>query len=504
MRLTNWLPLLLLVLAINLPKPSQATHYVGSEIFYEYIGDSTGVARQYKVSLILYRRIMGVSWGNTQTLDVTSSCFPSSTMVLSAVPGKSNVPVPQFAGCVDSMLFSDVSSYLFEGYISLPGICSDFRFSFSHCCMNTGSVYSNVYADSSMLGYYNEAYLNNTLGPNDSPISLYGGPRAFCVNQKSYWSHAATEENNDSILYELLAPLTDSGASSLKWMPGLSNNYPLNVNNYNINNKGSKGRLLSFTPTNQGIDRIRLRMSEYRIDTVIFGWVKVGETNLDIYVFYSASCSSTPSGLEAGVLSDTSSGMAGVICGNQYLDIVTSEPVLCSSIANDGSDFAIHRSSGTTVPILSANANPCGADFFTQNIRLQLFQPFALNDTLSVMSRIGRDGNTLISDCGIELQPYDTSLFYVYNCSGSVGRDKYAFLPPVSLYPNPFEDILQVKLEGISGGRVIIYDQTGRLLKEYLISESISTLNISDLEAGFYFLKFIHRSYKRSFKIRKI
>jgi hypothetical protein len=491
------------VLWVTLPYSSQATHYVGSEIFYEYIGDSTGVPRQYKVSLILYRRVVGITWGNSQTLDVTSSCFPATTLNVNAVPGKSNVPVAQYADCVDSMLYSDVSSYLFEGYINLPGKCADFRFSFHHCCLNTGATYGNVYADSTITAFYNEALLNNTMGPNNSPISLYSGPKVFCVSQKSLWSHAAIETDQDSIFFEVLAPLANSDTSTLNWLPGFSKSSPLDASNYNFNHNQ---RLMSFTPNNQGYDRIRLRMVEWRFDTILFNWFSVGETNLDLHVFYSASCSSTPSHMTLAVDGDTSSGIPEVSCGDQVMDVLLSERVLCSSLASDGSDFVIHQSNGNTFPIIGALASPCGTDLFTDRVALQLFQPINANDTLTLITRIGRDGNTLITKCGAEVPPNDTSLFYVQNCTNNVGEIEHTIAPIASLYPNPCIDILHVKLahNNVNRGRIIIYDQIGRILKDGFVSRDRSSMNISDLEPGFYVLKFVFPDFQQSLKFRKI
>lgn len=328
-----------------------------------------------------------------------------------------------------------------------------------------------------------------------------GGPRAFCLNRLSYWSHAVIEDDGDSLLYEVLPPLVDS-VNTLSWLSGFSSSNPLNVNGYQFDHRQ---RLMTFTPQSiQDIDRIRVKISEFRFDTTLFVWKKVGVINLDKEAFYSPFCSAGNPSLSFEVAGDTNTTIPGISCGTQLLDLNLSHDVWCNSVATDGSDFAIHRSSGNTVPIIGASTVSCGQKAFSNRIVLQLAFPVNSNDIYQVVSRIGRDGNTLISDCGIELPPHDSSLFYVYNCSGSVSQDENALHTPVSLYPNPFKDILQVKLNGVPGGRIIIYDQTGRILKDYLISESISTLNISDLKAGLYHLKFIGRGHEQSFKIRKI
>lgn len=87
------------------------------------------------------------------------------------------------------------------------------------------------------------------------------------------------------------------------------------------------------------------------------------------------------------------------------IEVATSEPVLCSSIAPDGSDFVLALPGGATVT--SATGTTCGT--FTGHIRLTyvLNNPLGACDTSTwvVLSKVGSDGNTLLDICGNALSP---------------------------------------------------------------------------------------------------
>ncbi|MES2374653.1 MAG: gliding motility-associated C-terminal domain-containing protein [Bacteroidota bacterium] len=85
-----------------------------------------------------------------------------------------------------------------------------------------------------------------------------------------------------------------------------------------------------------------------------------------------------------------------VICIKDTLQLVFSKPINCSSIAADGSDFAI--TGPTTVNIKSA-AGVCSNGVSTI-IRILLTAPIRVNGNFTIRLKNGSDGNTLIDECG--------------------------------------------------------------------------------------------------------
>lgn len=77
------------------------------------------------------------------------------------------------------------------------------------------------------------------------------------------------------------------------------------------------------------------------------------------------------------------------------IEIITNEPVKCSSIAVDGSDFNLYSSGATTVT--GARGIGCGA--FTNRIRLTYSINKSACSTWAIVPKKGTDGNTLLDNC---------------------------------------------------------------------------------------------------------
>ena len=85
-------------------------------------------------------------------------------------------------------------------------------------------------------------------------------------------------------------------------------------------------------------------------------------------------------------------------CKATEIQIVFRRPMLCSSIANDGSDFSI---SGTQIVGVSSVTNNCGTGSLTFSIKLKLVAPIMIGGNYQLQLKIGSDGNTIIDECGL-------------------------------------------------------------------------------------------------------
>ncbi len=101
----------------------------------------------------------------------------------------------------------------------------------------------------------------------------------------------------------------------------------------------------------------------------------------------------------ATIFDTTAPALASVSMGPNLgqLEVTTSEPVRCSSIAANGSDFSINAPEGVTVT--SASGVGCGT--FTNKIHLTytLDKPEACG-IWKIVAKSGSDGNSLIDNCG--------------------------------------------------------------------------------------------------------
>jgi len=86
-------------------------------------------------------------------------------------------------------------------------------------------------------------------------------------------------------------------------------------------------------------------------------------------------------------------------CAPDELQLVFKDPMLCSSIAPDGSDFVVTGSSAVTV---AGAAGVCSADGFSYEVRVRLSTPVQTAGSFQIRLRSGSDGNTIINECGVE------------------------------------------------------------------------------------------------------
>ena len=128
---------LFVLIALLLSFSSIATHLAGGDIQYRYIGDSTGIARHYKVILRVYRDVSGTTLATTDQVTVSSGCYADINVPMNLVPG-SGVISPTLFDCVNpGPTTKTLEVYMYVGYVILPGNCSTFRFWYEncwHCC----------------------------------------------------------------------------------------------------------------------------------------------------------------------------------------------------------------------------------------------------------------------------------------------------------------------------------------------------------------------------------
>ncbi len=86
-------------------------------------------------------------------------------------------------------------------------------------------------------------------------------------------------------------------------------------------------------------------------------------------------------------------------CAPQSLELVFKDPIVCSSIAADGSDFTVTGSSPVTV---SGAIGACSTSGLTYTIRVQLSAPIQTAGNFQLKLQVGSDGNTLINECGVQ------------------------------------------------------------------------------------------------------
>lgn len=158
-----------------------------------------------------------------------------------------------------------------------------------------------------------------------------------------------------------------------------------------------------------------------------------------------------------------------------------------------GRNFRTSSTTGTN--------NACG--FFEDNIEPYLFGPFAFVDPVPTFFTIIDPIVTTNSD-GFQTMNYLTQpfVYYTFRNTPILSVDdtkKSAF----SIFPNPVEDMLQIKSEGLGITTIRIFSVTGAVLLESHITIGANSIEVSALPTGIYFLKVNSQDREHTFKIIK-
>lgn len=86
-----------------------------------------------------------------------------------------------------------------------------------------------------------------------------------------------------------------------------------------------------------------------------------------------------------------------VVCIQDTLKLIFKRPVLCNSIAPDGSDFTVTG----PVPVVVKKADGLCTDGQTTIVRIILAKPIRVNGTFTITLKNGNDGNSLVDECGL-------------------------------------------------------------------------------------------------------
>lgn len=403
---------------------AQATHITGGDIQYRYIGDSTGTAHQYEVTMRVYRDCSpGTATGISSNISVSSSCYPTQSVSLTKINGplsNGEWPPPTYEDCVDAGIVKCLAINLFRGVVTLPGLCSDYKFSYTSCCRPAGVA--NL-QNSNSQSFYFEATLNNFLGNNTSAKFVSEPARAFCVGQNFNWAQAVIEPDGDSLRYDLISCRGTNATNNLTYNTGYTPTQPMITNppfSFSINPQTGN---MNFTPDAVESVVIALEVTEYRFDTVYYQWVKIGSSNRELVASTAANCSQQA---QAGVqldynhptiYPDPQNGLPTVdyTCLDSSVTLHFAVKLDCSTISPDGTDFRLTAPTGQPIPIQEI-VSTCDVNNETNELLLKLYKPLAFNGKYFLYSKIGNDGNTLLNKCGFPMSEFDTIQLNVQGC----------------------------------------------------------------------------------------
>lgn len=107
--------------------------------------------------------------------------------------------------------------------------------------------------------------------------------------------------------------------------------------------------------------------------------------------------------------------IAPFTCVTDSLLLVFSKPITCTSIASDGSDFAI---TGPAAISIKSATGFC-TNGITTTIKVKFTAPAKVNGSYSIRTKTGTDGNTLIDQCGFATPVGSSTNFTIKNVTTS-------------------------------------------------------------------------------------
>jgi gliding motility-associated-like protein len=279
---------------------TKATHLVGGEYKYEYLGlDNNGNFR-YKVNLYLFRDCLNGSANALVTDELGQFALfrANGTRVWgdSINFSKSEIISAEFSNsCVTNAPQVCLSRMTFDFVITVPNNGEVYTLLYQRCCRNQAENIDNPSATSVGSSYFTT--FNTAAGANNSAVFKNYPPQIICVNNPLVYDHSATDADGDSLTYEFCNAYDLPGAISVPdprffifslnfnavpYQPGYSaavpipGNPPLSID--------SKTGIITGTPKMSGRYVVTVCCKEWRNGVV------VSETRRD-FQFVITNCS---------------------------------------------------------------------------------------------------------------------------------------------------------------------------------------------------------------------
>lgn len=378
---------------------SYGSHAVAADITYQYVGPN-----QYLLTLRFYRDCSGITAPTTVQLGYSSSCFPGGFITLNPIPGTGQEIPP--SPCLPAITTScnggsgyGVQEYIFQGLVTLPGPCADWRFDYALCCRNDDIT---TVIDPDFYSLYVSSTLDNFNFPtNSSPVFANIPVTQFCVGNQFFYNQGATDIDGDSLNF-FLDIAEDALGVSLPYAPGYSALTPL-ASSTPITIDPFTGTI-SFTPSMVQVGVIAIVCEEYR------NGIKIGQIKRDIQMNVVSGCIGTaPIFADPVDPSGNPAPFYTAACGDTAIYIITDQPIQCGSVVP--TDIRILTPQGLLNPVLSATPVNC-VNGQTDSILVTFFYPLTVGTTYA-FTKVGFDNNTFLSECGVQMPEFDSIPFNV-------------------------------------------------------------------------------------------
>jgi gliding motility-associated-like protein len=271
-----------------LSKTIHASHIVGGEMVYDYLGGNN-----YRITLKLYRDCAA---GNANFQGLDSSSYPAvisiieglsgavDTVINIGLPVVTSVPASINNPCIQPPSGVCVERGIYTCTINLPPKQGGYYVVYQSCCRNATAI--NLVAG----GTQGATYFAQIPGPEVAPVNnsprFNNFPSIYICNHVMFtFDHSATDPDGDQLVYSLSTPFlginqgcaigapgcptaaTAPPYQSVNYSGNYSGNYPIASNpSFTVN---AASGLLTGKPTLQGQYVIGVCVKEYRNNILI-------------------------------------------------------------------------------------------------------------------------------------------------------------------------------------------------------------------------------------------
>lgn len=277
MRLIDIVKKFLLILLVLTPLLSKASHIVGGDIYYDYLGNNN-----YKFYISLYRdcNSPGAQYDDPLHLAVYTSTNQLIQDLQVPFPGSNVLPVVFNNPCVTppNNICTELATYTV--IINLPPVIGGYNISYQRCCRGPNITNLVNPDDTGITLTCHVPGIDTGANINSSPRFTNYPPLLLCNNEDLIFDHSATDPDGDQLVYSLVAPY--AGSNSLNpqpipapppmyppvvWAGGFSTANPLGPG-ATINIDPNTG-LLTASPNLLGLFVVGIRVQEIRNGVVI-------------------------------------------------------------------------------------------------------------------------------------------------------------------------------------------------------------------------------------------
>jgi gliding motility-associated-like protein len=283
----------ILFILILLSTYSKASHIVGGDIYYDYLGNNN-----YRFYITVYRDCLstGAAFDDPLSLGIytQNNSQPFQTLSL-GFPGSVVLPVVFNNPCVTPPTNICVEKAVYTVVVNLPPIQGGYTVSYQRCCRGPNITNLSQPDNTGLTLTAHVPGIETGAMVNSSPRFTNYPPLLLCNNDDLIFDHSATDPDGDQLVYSLVSPW--SGANSINPAPVPPPGPPYFPvtwgGTFNAPNPLGPGASISIDPTTGvltaspqllGLFVVGIRVQEYR------NGVLIGETLRD-FLFRVFNCS---------------------------------------------------------------------------------------------------------------------------------------------------------------------------------------------------------------------